>query len=212
MSTTGTVNAPQFGRGISVLQEARTRHENTQKEIAEKKNSEEKLRQILVVARRERGDRIKNTEQIIAKLLNKGKYQEAQEKVTDEIHRMLDELKLHADPQDRLWIAKKVLHFTSWRGMKSLNYVEEVLTSAFGENIPDEIAERLAQLIDKQTEFLRKSEAKKGSVMRSGKTARDRQNGALKRHESNVARRASENRERAQGGTSDTKKDARKKK
>ncbi|MBI5817075.1 MAG: hypothetical protein HZB09_01465 [Candidatus Yonathbacteria bacterium] len=205
MSTTGTVNAPQFGRGVSALQEARTRRENERKEVAKQKSSEEMLWQTLVVARRERRTRVENATQTITKLLNDGKFREAQEKTLSEIHWLLDELKLHADIQDRLWIAKKILHFTSWRGMRVLNDVEEVLTSVFGENIPDEIAKKLAQLIDKQTEFLRKSEAKKAGVMRFGKTKRDRESGALRQHESNKATKADQNRERAHGSNNGSK-------
>jgi|SRR3989344_7523568 len=195
-----TVIAPQFGRGNSALQEARTRRENTQKEIAKKKSSEEMLRQALVVARRERTVRIESATQTITKLLNDGKFREAQEKTLGEIHRMLNELKMLADPQDRLWIAKKVLHFTSWRGMKALNDVEEVITSVFGENIPDEIAESVARLIDKQTKFLR-DRAKRDGVMRPGKTDSDHTNGSWKQHMVNIAAKAAQNREHAKGGS-----------
>lgn len=200
MSTTGTVNAPQYNRrGVSALQEARTRRENEQKEIAKQKSSDEMLRQTLIVARRERIARIENATQMIAKLLRDGEFREAQEKTLSEIHWMLGELKIHADPQDRFWIAKKVLHFTSWRGMKALNDVEEVLTSVFGENIPDEIAENLARLIDKQTKFLR-DKAKRDDVMRPGKTDKDHGSGSWKQHLVNVALRAAENHERVHGG------------
>lgn len=206
MSATGTVNAPRFGCGISALQEARSRRENEQKESAKQKSSDEILRQTLVVARRERRTRVETATQTITKLLNNGKFHEAQEKALGEIYWLLNELKLHEDPQDRLWIAKKVLHLTSWRGMRVLNDVEKVLTSVFGENIPDEIAERLAQLIDKQTEFLRKSATKKGPkavVMHPGKTARDRESGALKQYQNNRASKAEINRQHAKGGSGD---------
>ena len=203
MNTTGTaVRAPQYGRGAAVLEDARVRRHEAQKEIARKQQEEEVARHALDVARQERLARIGNTTQKAAKLLDEGKYQDAQVLILNEIHCLLSELKTITDEQDRFWVAKRILHLTSWRGMKTLNDVEKVITSVFGENIPDEIAESLARLIDKQTEFLRKAEAKKAGVMRFGKTERDRQNGALRRHEQNRASRAVENRERAHGGNS----------
>lgn len=101
--------------------------------------------------------------------------------------------------QDRVWVAKKILHFTSWRGMKAFNDVERALMAIFNDNIPDEVAEGLARLIDKQTEFLRK-QAKQNGVMRPNKTARDRDSGALRRHEQNRASKAAENRNHIKGG------------
>lgn len=200
MSTTGTVIAPQYGRGISALQEAKARRENAQEEIARKEQEAEKVRQALAVLRRERMGRVEKVIQTIAALLSEEKYRDAQQAALDGIHRLLKELKTLTDEQDRFWVAKKILHLTSWRGMKALNDVEEVFGSVFKDDIPEEIAEGLARLIDKQTEFLRKIEAKKSGVMRFGKTTRDRENGALKQHEQNKARKAAENRERAHGG------------
>lgn len=200
MSTQNPVNAPQFGRGISVLQEAQVRREQAQKEIAQKKRGDEEAQRALIVARRERMGRVEKTTQMITALLNEGRYREAEEKTLDEIHHMLDELKTLTDKQDCTWVAKKVLHFTSWRGMKALGDVEGVFGLIFKENVPDEIAECLARLIDRQTEFLHKAAAKKAGVMRFGKTKRDRQSGALKQHQDNRASRAQENRQRAHGG------------
>lgn len=195
-----TVIAPQYGRGISVLQEAQARRDQAQKEIAQKKRSDEQVQQALDAARRGRKERVEKAIQTIAALLSEEKYREAQQAALDEIHRLLGEFKMFSDERDRFWIAKKILHLTSWRGMKALSDVEEAFGSIFKDNIPNEIAEGLARLIDKQTEFLRKIEAKKSGVMRFGKTSRDRKNGALKQHEQNRARKASENRERAHSG------------
>ncbi|MBI5817252.1 MAG: hypothetical protein HZB09_02385 [Candidatus Yonathbacteria bacterium] len=205
MSTQNSLTIPQFGRGISSLQEAQAKREETQKEIAQKKSSEGILRQTLDVIRRDRMTRVENTARMITGLLNGGKYREAEQVTLNEIHRMLDELKMFADPKDRLWVAKKILHFTSWRGMKALNDAEEVLTSVFGKNIPDEIAESLARLIEKQTEYLRKIAKRNSGVMRDGKTQRDRNSGALKQHRDNKAFRAEENRQRAHGGDNSNK-------
>lgn len=193
MSTTGTVIAPQYNRGISTLQE----------EIAQKEQEAEKVPQALAVLRRERMGRVEKVIQTIAALLSEEKYRDAQQAALDGIHRLLKELKTLTDEQDRFWVAKKILHLTSWRGMKALNDVEEVFGSVFKDDIPEEIAEGLARLIDKQTEFLRKKSVdtrKVGGVVRFGKTARDRENGALKQHEQNKARKAAENRERAHCG------------
>lgn len=195
-----TVIAPQYGRGISALEDARTRRNNAQEEIAQKEREVEKVRQALDVLRRERMQRYENTIQAITKFLAEERYREAQQATLDKIHHLLNELKTLTDEQDRVWVAKKVLHLTSWRGMKALNGVEQALTAIFNDSIPDEIAEGLARLIDKQTEFLQKIEVKKSGAMRFGKTARDRENGALRQHEQNRARRAAENRERAHGG------------
>lgn len=200
-----TVTAPQYGRGTSALQEARARRENTQEEIAQKKRETEKVQQALTVARRERIKRYEGAVQLVAKLLTEEQYRVAQQAALDEIRHMLYALRSLSDTNDRVWVAKKILHLTSWRGMKAFNDVEQALIAAFNENIPDEIAEGLARLIDKQTEFLRKNSIntrKVGGVVRSGKTAKDRKSGALRQHEQNRARKAAENRERAHSGNS----------
>lgn len=200
MSTQNPVNAPQFGRGISVLQEAQERRSQTQKEIAQKKRVDEEALQAQINARRERMNRVEKAIQRIAGQLTNGKHREAREIAVEEINCLLEELKVSKNDQDRFWIAKKVLHFTSWQGWKALSDVEETISFVFRDSIPDEIAESLARLIDKQTEFLHKTEAKKAGIMRFGKTKRDRQSGALKQHQDNRASRAEENRQRAHGG------------
>lgn len=74
----GILIARQYGRGISALEAARIRRNNTQEEITQNERKAEEVRQALDVARRLRGKRYENMVQTISKFLTEEKYREAQ--------------------------------------------------------------------------------------------------------------------------------------
>lgn len=173
------VIAPHLGRGSSLLQDPRKRREQVRGKIKKKEQEEQEARRVLLIARCERQKRHENITTLIASLLGQGEYRAAQESTHNEINHLLGEFKTLPEQQDRLWVARKVLAITSWRGMRMFDDVEASIREAWNGDIPEEITETLARLMSKQMEFLRK-EAKKNGIMRPGKTAADHARGASK--------------------------------
>ena len=91
---------------------------------------------------------------------------------------------------DQLVVPVDSNYFALMGIQKLLGEVEETLNDVFGENIPEKIAERLAGLIRKQTEYLCRVQQKRTGVLRPGKTARDKESGAHARHEDSRRARA----------------------
>jgi len=181
-STTSFIQAPQLG--INALRTARVERNNVVAKNAVSQN--------MADIRFERTERIKKAQEAIETLLSykdKERACQARQVAAGEIRWLMDVVR-SVDGQDREWAAMQAMWFTSWQGMKLLGEVEETLNDVFGENIPEKIAERLAGLIRKQTEYLCRVQQKRTGVLRPGKTARDKESGAHARHEDSRRARA----------------------
>lgn len=185
------VTAPQFGKGVNALRAARRERDEAiakQKEVADKQGE----------ARLERSERVKKAQVAIETLLAYGDHEhklQAREIAKTEI-RWLLEVMSSVDGQDRNWAANKALSLTAWQGMCIFQEVEDAFSEVFGDNIPDDIAEKLARLISRQAKYI----AEKNGVMRLGKTQTDKTSGAHRRHEQNRYTRATAQSANAKGG------------
>ncbi len=184
---TAVVVAPQFGnrrRGADVLRAAQKKRD----EAVSLARREEEERQKVFEKRRARSERVRNAQEAIETLIADGgkeRRAQAREIAQNEVLCLLAETR-SLSGQDRNWAAGKTLGLIGWQCMFMLPEAESAFKEVFGNNIPENLAEKLARLVDKQTRYI----AKKNGVMRSGKTARDRQNGAHDRHEANLHTRA----------------------
>lgn len=189
------VVAPQFGiKGNTHLKSALESLEKTQVEITASKNEAEAIER----GRRVRTERVKQSETAANTLLMAKRGREATEVVVGEIRQLLAELATTREPRDRVWIAKKVLTFTGWRGGRMFDEVRTGIEKVFPGGIPEDVAESLARLVERQEKFLRE-EAKRKGTMRPGKTVRDHTNGAHVRHMQNRQTAAISQRERMVG-------------
>lgn len=184
------LTAPQFGKGINALRAARRERDEA---IAKQKKAADKQDE----ARLERSERVKKAQVAIETLLAYGDYEhklQAREIAKAEICWLLEVMR-SMDGQDRNWAAGKALSLTAWQGMCIFQEVEDAFSEVFGDNIPDDIAEKLARLISRQAEYI----AKKKGIRRPGKTAKDHRNGAHRQHEDNRRTRAMAQSDRAKG-------------
>lgn len=194
--------APQFnqhGHGSRALHNARKKRNEIQTQIAKKIEEDRQAMEKLHAVRRMRSERVKKTSETINTHLNEGRNKEAQQVAIGEIRQLLGELPGLREDQDRHWVASKALHFTSWRGMHVLREVEEAFKLVFGDNIPSDLSEWLARLIEKQVEFLTRSMSRNSGgsgIGGPGKTHRERVNGKHARHLQNRGAAALEQRAR----------------
>lgn len=175
-TTAIVVTAPQFGKGANALRAARRERDEA---VAKQKEAVERQGE----ARLERSNRVKKAQVAIETLLAYGDYEhkfQAREIAKTEI-RWLLEVMSSADGQDRNWAANKALSLTAWQGMCIFQEVEDAFSEVFGDNIPDDMAEKLARLISRQAIYI----AKKKGVKHPGKTAKDHESGAHGRYEKN---------------------------
>lgn len=172
---TAVVIAPQFRRGINNLRDAR----RERAEVIAAREEETRLENL----RMERSRHVEDARVAIDTLLSGGSCDKAKagEIARGEIRWLIGVMKSE-NGQDRLWAAGKILWLTAWRGMCIFKEVEDAFTEVFGDNIHDNLAEKLANLV--------RRDARYHGTMRPGKTARDYQSGAHKRHEDNGRVRA----------------------
>ncbi len=169
------VSAPQFGRGANNLRVARRERD----EVVAARQAEERLERI----RAERSERVNNAQSAIETLLSGDKADKVKAgEIARETIRWLLMVMKSENGRDQLWAASKTLWLTGWRGMCIFREVEEIFDEVFEENIPDDLAEKLARLTKRDAQY--------HGTMRPGKTHKDRKSGSHARHDANIRARA----------------------
>src|SRR3989344_2762355 len=197
MKEDSTVTAPQYGVSVKDhLSQARKRRDEAQRALSARVSATRTAAEKLQEERDARMERVKQTEEAVNTLLMARRGHEATELVELEIKKLINELDCARTERDKSWVAWRMLCFTAWRGLNLLNEVEAVLERVYRDTLSEKMTEKLARLLERQTEYLREQAKRKG-IIRSGKTERDRRNGVHARHNQNRVMAASERSERA---------------
>lgn len=172
------VTAPQFGiRKDDQLNKARQDRDLARKEADAARVAVRAAAAQLENERETRKKRVRQSEEAAATMFSAHQPHEAAKIIEGEIRQLISELPVTHEEQDRVWIAKQMLGFTSWRGWKVLDEVDAALKKAFPKELPDELAAKLTDIFTRQAEFFRNLSKKEG-VMRPGKTKKEKGNGA----------------------------------
>ncbi len=192
------VTAPQFGiRKNEQLNKARQDRDLARKEADAARAAVREAVEQLENERETRRLRANQSETAANAMFDRNQPHEATKIIESEIHQLIDDLEKAREEQDRVWIGKRMLQFTAWRGWKVLDEVDVALKNAFPKELPEEIADKLTGIFTRQADFLRNL-AKREGVMRPGKTKKEHRNGAHPRRVRNRTVAALEQRERTQ--------------
>lgn len=166
------VTAARFGiKKSDQLNNARQERDRARKEMDDARVAVKFVAENLAFIRGTRKLRANQSELAASTMFVAKQPREATKIIEGEIRQLINDLTKAREEQDRVWIAKRILGFTSWRGWGVLDDVHTAFKDAFPKELPEEFAVKLVDIYTRRADFL-KNLAKKEGVMRPGKTQR----------------------------------------